>query len=112
MLGAFVQAQRLLWVIGTTTIPVPWGATLTLLVLFLVVRGGVHLVGSAFGGAAVMAGWLAVTLLLSVSSPWGDLIVSGGIRQLVYLFGGTVVGAALATFPVRRSGIRRNSDVR
>lgn len=111
LLGAFVQAQRALWVVGGTTIPVPWGAVLVLLCLFVIVRGGSYLVGTVLGGVAVMVGWLAVTVALSVESPWGDLIVSGGVRQLVYLFGGTVVGAALATFPIRRSEIHGNSDV-
>jgi len=83
-----------------------------LLALCLIVRGGAYLAGGALGGMSVMVGWLGVTIVLSLESPWGDLIVSGGPRQLVYLFGGTVVGAALATFPIRRSEIRGNSDVR
>lgn len=111
LLGAFVQASRILVTLGGTVIPLPWGAVLTCIVLFAAIRGGTWLVMARTGGALVLIGWLAVTIALSTHSPSGDLAIAAGVRELVYLLGGTVVGAAIATFPIPRSRVTGNSDV-
>lgn len=96
LLGAFVQADRLL--VGTTA--VPWGVVLALVTLVLSVRGAAWAVLTRLGGVALFAGWLVVTVLLATESPSGDLAMSGGGRQMTYLLAGVVLGAAAATVPL------------
>ena len=94
--GAFVQAVR-----GSVgPVPVPWGAALVLLTLVLLVRGGSWLVGTRWGGVAVLVGWLGATLALAVSSPSGDVAITDGGRQLGYLALGVLLGTAAATVPL------------
>ena len=57
-------------------------------------------IASRAGGWAVFVGWLASTVVMSAESPSGDLALSGGGRQMTYLLGGVILGAAAATFPV------------
>jgi len=85
---------------------IPWGMALMLLILLLLIRGGAWLVRTRFGGWAVLAGWLAGTVVMSTESPAGDLALAGGTRQWVYLLGGVVLGSVVATFPVTESRSR------
>jgi hypothetical protein len=101
--GAFVQASRL--IIGTVAIP--WGAAFALIVLLLAIRGGVWGFGSRLGGWLVFAGWLLMTVGLATETPSGDLAISAGGRQWVYVLAGVVLGAGAATTPPVRA--RRNS---
>ena len=98
LLGAFVQAQRIL--IGDVAIP--WGLVLVWVVLVLAVRAGAWAVGTRWAAWAVVVGWLAATVVLATESPSGDLAISGGGRQLTYLLGGVVLASAAATLPVPR----------
>ncbi len=108
--GAFLQTQR-----GTVDLPwglwtIPWGVPLVWLALVAAVRGGAWAVGSRWGAWAVFTGWLAATVLLSAESPSGDLAVSGGGRQLVYLIGGVILASAAASLPLpRRRPVRPES---
>ena len=71
-----------------------------IVVLALVIRGGAWLVMSRWGAMAVFLGWILATIVMAGESPSGDLALSGGGRQWVYLLGGVVIGAAATTFPV------------
>lgn len=93
LVGAFVQAQRLL--IGT--VPIPWGTVLTLLVLIVAIRGGVWLLESRLGGWVLFAGWLIATVVMSAETASGDVALSGGGRQMAYLISGVILGAAAST---------------
>ena len=95
---AFWQAAR--FSIGPVTIP--WGVVVAVIVLLAVIRIAVTAVGSRWAGAAVLAGWLVATVALATRTPWaGDLIISSGTRQLMYLLAGVVAGAAAASLPGR-----------
>ena len=94
-LGAFLQASRM-FVAGFA---VPWGTVLVLLCLVVLVRGAVELADSRWAGWSLFAGWLAATVLFASPMPWGALVISAGGRQMAYLFGGVVLGAAAATVP-------------
>ncbi len=95
---AFWQAARLS--LGPVTIP--WGVVVAVVVLVVVIRIAVHALGSRWAGAAVLAGWLAATIVFATRTPWaGDLIISSGTRQLIYLLVGVVAGAAAASLPGR-----------
>ncbi len=98
LLGAFVQAQRL--TLGDVT--VPWGFVLVWVVLIVAVRAAAWAIGSRWGAWAVAVGWLGMTVAMSAESPSGDLAISGGTRQLVYLLGGVVLVSAAATIPLPR----------
>jgi len=98
VVGAFVQAQRAL--VGPVS--VPWGLVLTWLVLLVLVRGAAWAAGSRWGSWALVVGWLAATVALTAESPSGDIAISGGTRQLVYLLGGVVLASAAATLPLPR----------
>lgn len=95
---AFWQAAR--FTVGPVTIP--WGVVVAVIVLIAVIRVAVRAGGSRWAGAAVLAGWLIATIVLATRTPWaGDLIISSGTRQLIYLLAGVVAGAAAASLPRR-----------
>ena len=96
--GAFVQAQRV--VVGPTSIP--WGVVAVWVVLVVVIRGCAWAAGTRWAAWAAMLGWLAVTVVLTAEGPAGDVIISGGARQLTYLLGGVVIASAAATLPLPR----------
>jgi hypothetical protein len=106
LVGAFVQAARWVTAWPWGQLVIPWGMALMLLLLLLLIRGGAWLVRTRFGGWAVLAGWLAGTVVMSTESPAGDLALAGGTRQWVYLLGGVVLGSVVATFPVTESRSR------
>lgn len=109
--GAFVQAQRLLVESPWGMVSIPWGVPVVWIALLAAIRGGTWAVETRWGGWAVLGGWLVVTVLLSADSPSGDVALSGGTRQVVYLLGGVVLASAAASLPLpvghRRHGARR-----
>lgn len=109
LVGAFVQAQRTLVELPWGSLFVPWGTVLVWICLVAAIRGGAWALESRWGGSAVLAGWLVLTVVMSAESPSGDLALAGGGRQFAYLFVGVVVGSAAATLPVRLRGGTRNA---
>lgn len=111
VVGAFIQAQRLIldtpW--GPTT--VPWGVPLMWLALVVLVRGGAWAIGSRWGAWAVAVGWLLATVAMSAESPSGDLALSGGGRQMTYLLGGVILASAAASMPLPRTLPRNRGRV-
>jgi hypothetical protein len=93
--GAFLQGSRLL--VGGVTLP--WGLVVALIALLVFVRAGVELTGSRWGGWILLLTWIAVTIAFAAELPSGDLVISAGGRQMAYLLGGVIVGAAAATVP-------------
>lgn len=112
VVGAFTQAYRLVFAWNGSTVVIPWGVVVTLAFLFAFVRGAAWLIRTRWAGASLFVGWIVATLVMAVESPSGDLALSGGGRQMAYLFVGAVIGAASATFPLRESRIQRTADVR
>lgn len=110
--GAFVQAQRLVLETPWGVVTVPWGVPLVWVALVVVVRGGVWALGSRWGGWAVAGGWLVATVALSAESPSGDVALSGGGRQFVYLLGGVILASAAASIPVPRGVPASVADTR
>lgn len=93
--GAFLQGARL--IVGGVMIP--WGLVLALLALLVLVRAGIEVTRSRWGGWIVLLVWIAATVAFAAELPSGDLVISAGGRQMVYLFGGVIIGAAAATVP-------------
>ncbi|MDO8732298.1 MAG: DUF6113 family protein [Actinomycetota bacterium] len=100
LIGAFVQADRFIVSAPWGLLVVPWGTVLVILVLVIVIRGATWYIESRWGGAVLFAGWIAATIVMSAESTSGDLALSGGGRQWVYLLGGVILGGAAAVFPV------------
>ena len=100
IIGSFLQATREIVTMPWGQVVVPWGMIVVVVTVIIVIRGGTWLARSRAGGWAVFAGWLVATIVMSAESPSGDLAISGGGRQMTYLLGGVVVGAAAATFPI------------
>ena len=100
IIGSFLQATREIVPMPWAQVVVPWGMIVVVVTVIIVIRGGVWLVRSRTGGWAVFAGWLVSTIVMSAESPSGDLAISGGGRQMTYLLGGVILGAAAATFPI------------
>ncbi len=100
LIGAFIQADRFVINVPWGLLVVPWGMVVVIVVLALVIRGGAWLVMSRWGAMTVFLGWILATIVMAGESPSGDLALSGGGRQWVYLLGGVVIGAAATTFPV------------
>ncbi len=103
LLGAFVQANRLVTAWPWGQLVIPWGAALMLLLLLALIRGGAWLLRSRLGAWSVLTGWLVGTIVMLTQSPSGDLALAGGARQWAYLLGGVILGSAAATFPVLES---------
>ena len=100
LIGAFVQAERFIVSVPWGLLVVPWGMVLVIAVLVMVIRGATWLVMSRWGGMVLFLGWIISTIVMAGESPSGDLALSGGGRQWVYLLGGVVLAAAASTFPV------------
>lgn len=108
--GAFIQAQRFILTVGDFVVVIPWGTALMLIAITVLTRLATVAAGTRWAGWLFFTCWLAATVLLSADSPSGDLAISSGARQMVYLFGGIVLGAAAATLPVEfriRKGTKR-----
>ncbi len=105
MLGALLGAVLAFWQAARLTlgpVTIPWGVVVAVVVLLVVIRIAVQALGSRWAGAAVLGGWLVATIAFATRTPWaGDLIISSGTRQLVYLLVGVVAGAAAASLPSR-----------
>ena len=100
LIGAFVQADRVIISAPWGLLVVPWGMVFVILVLVIVVRGATWLIESRWGGSVLLLGGGAATIVMAGESPSGDVALSGGGRQWVYLLGGVLLGAAAAIFPV------------
>ena len=100
LIGAFVLAERFIMSVPWGLLVVPWGRVLVIAVLVIAVRGATWLVMSRWGGMVLFLGWLIATIVMAGESSSGDLALSGGGRQWVYLLGGVVLAAAASTFPV------------
>jgi hypothetical protein len=108
--GAFIQAQRFVIPMSDFVVVIPWGTALLLITITFLTRLATVAARTRWAGWLFFTCWLAATVLLSADSPSGDLAISSGARQMVYLFGGIVLGAAAATLPVEfriRKGTKR-----
>lgn len=113
LIGAFLQASRLVETTPWGQVIIPWGLVFVIIVLVVTIRGGAWAGRSRIGAWAVFVGWLLATIAMAGESPSGDLALSGGARQWAYLLAGVILGAAAATFPVfeRRSHTINESTV-
>lgn len=109
LIGAFLQAQRI--VVEGSGFAIPWGAVAASIGTLIVVRGAVVGTGTRWAGWGVLIGWLAISIGLAAESPSGDIAISSGTRQMTYLLGTVIVGAALATIPPRLRNPRQGTDV-
>ncbi|MDP2014978.1 MAG: DUF6113 family protein [Actinomycetota bacterium] len=100
VIGAFIQADRIIVSVPWGLLVIPWGMVFVVLVLVAVIRGATWLVESRWGGSVLLSGWIIATIVMAAESPSGDVALSGGGRQWVYLLGGVILGTAAATFPV------------
>lgn len=99
IVGAFVQAHRFLISIGNVIVTIPWGTVLVLIALAIVTRAATLATDTRWGAWLFVTGWLTATVLMAAETSSGDLAISSGPRQLVYLFGGVILSVALATIP-------------
>jgi hypothetical protein len=93
--GAFLQGSRLL--VGGVMLP--WGLVVAVVALIIVIRAGIDVTGSRWAGWLVLVTWIAATVAFAAELPSGDLVISAGGRQMTYLIGGVILGAAAATVP-------------
>jgi hypothetical protein len=110
VVGAFVQAQRALVDTPWGPASIPWGVPLVWLALLSAIRAGAWLMMTRWGSWAVLGGWLGATVAMAAESGSGDLALSGGTRQLVYLFGGVIMGSAAATLPLPGASARPRNE--
>ena len=111
LIGAFIQADRFIINVPWGLLVVPCGIVVVIIVLAFAIRGGAWLVMSRWGAMSVFLGWILATIVMAGESPSGDLALSGGGRQRVYLLGGVVIGAAATTFPVLSDRNNQVEDV-
>ncbi len=102
IMGAFVQAHRLVFPLGSLIVAIPWGALLVLLAVVTLTRSACWVVGSRLAGFLLVAGWLASTLWFAMESGSGNLAISAGARQWGYVIGGTLLGSAAFLLPMTR----------
>jgi len=65
----------------------------------VLIRAGIEMAGRRAAGWIVLLAWIAVSVAFAAELPSGDLVSSAGGRQMAYLLGGVVAGAAAATVP-------------
>ncbi|MCZ7458163.1 DUF6113 family protein [Streptomyces sp. WMMC940] len=75
----------------------PLGLLLALLGAAALFYGGLRATGTQLGVVAPAAGWVAAVLLLSAGRPEGDGVFAGGLGEIVFLLGGTVLAVMCAT---------------
>jgi len=109
LVGAFLQAQRI--VFEGWGVAIPWGAIVASIGTLIVIRGAVVGTGTRWAGWGVILGWLGVSLALAAESPSGDIAISSGARQMVYLFATVIIGSTMATLPPRLRNPRTSTDV-
>lgn len=95
LVGGFLQAVEV--TIGS--ISVPFWMVIVLAAMLTTARAITINYGSRKPAIAWFVGWLAVTLLLSTPLPSGDQVISAGVVQMVYVFGGAVLGAMFVSLP-------------
>lgn len=55
---------------------------------------------SRAGTALAAAAWVLSALVVSAPRPEGDIVIAGGPAGYIYLYGGTILAAFVATLPV------------
>lgn len=108
VIGAILQAQRVH--IGQFWIPT--GLVLALGVLVPISRAAAWWLRSRLGAIYLGVGWLIGTLAMGTSSPWGDLILDSGIRQLSYLLIGSLLVTVAAALPLTDPASESSSELR
>ncbi len=95
VVGGFEHA----WYVGE----VPVSALVWLVVLFAVPYAMGRLIGGKLGALVPAAGWLAMSFLLAMKQPAGDLAIAADLAGYCYLYGG-LVALAIAIMATRSSG--------
>ena len=104
---AFWQAARL----SVGPVSVPWGAVAAVVLLVAIIRLATNGLRTRWAGSSVFTGWLLATIAFATETVWsGDLIISSGTRQVVYLLAGVVAGSAAASIKARPALSVRSSD--
>jgi hypothetical protein len=95
LVGAFLQAVE----VSVGPLTIPFWTVIVLAAMLSTARAITINYGSRKPAIAWFVGWISVTLLLSMPLPSGDQVVSDGIAQMIYVFGGAVLGAAFVSLP-------------
>ena len=97
LLGGFLQAVRV--TVGDVALPI--GVVVVLVTLLTCIRAVIHAFDTRRAGILILVGWAAVTVLLALPWPGGDVVLAQEPVALVYLFGGVVLATAAANLPAR-----------
>jgi peptidoglycan/LPS O-acetylase OafA/YrhL len=101
-LGAFVQEETFSFDVMWGTLTVPLGMIIVLAALTSSIRAGAWGSKTRLGAWSIFAGWLIATIAFSAKNESGDLIITSGPREIVYVLAGVILGAFAATLPVRK----------
>lgn len=104
-LGAFVQEETFSFDVLWGTLTVPLGMVIVLAALTSSIRAGAWGSKTRIGAWAIFAGWLIATVAFSAKNASGDLIITSGTREIVYVLAGVILGAFAATLPVRKETV-------
>jgi Family of unknown function (DUF6113) len=91
--GAFLQAVSL----DAGPFPVPVGLVLALAGCAGLFAGGATAMRTRLGALVPALGWLVVVLLMTSKRPEGDVVLAQAASAYAYLFGGTLLAAAIVT---------------
>lgn len=97
LVGGFLQAVDV--TIGSLSVPI-W-AVVVLAAMVVTTRAITTVYGSRKPAFSWFLGWMVATLLLALTLPGGDQVISDGAVQMFYLFGGVVIGSAVASLPAQ-----------
>lgn len=103
--GSFVHAATA----RPAGLPIPYGLVLALLGVASVLVLAQQIAAGRLGKGVVAAGWLLPVMLLSLTSPAGDIVVASDARGLGYLFGGVILVGVAVGLPGRRRVDRRRN---
>lgn len=97
LVGGFLQAVDV--TIGPISVPI-W-AVIVLAAMVIAARAITTSYGSRKPAVVWFLGWLLMTLLLAMTLPGGDQVITDGTAQILYLFAGVVLGSAFVSIPAR-----------
>jgi hypothetical protein len=81
------------------TIPIPWGAILSVAAVAAGCRASRHTLGRGGPAGAIALSWLAVT---TIASQWpGDILIANDALGVGYILGGALIIGIAATWPSR-----------
>lgn len=98
IVGGFLQATKI-----KLFLTIPWGFVLYVFLLFstiIFIRNQHH---TRLNLVSYFLGWLVITLLMSMKSKAGDLVLTNNLTALIYILGSVIIISAALVLPLKKT---------